>query len=124
MRSEGGLLATVVGVVLLAGAFYVVLRWILQPLLLQLTAGVDLVIDLVGALLLMPEFVCTCLLRRVIRRPAPFAFVYGDAVGGAACMVRGMIHPVVTALQAASLKVGHRESVIGAVLGALAVVLL
>jgi hypothetical protein len=107
-----------------AVGLYLFLRWVLHPLAVRLPTGVGLFVDAAGALLLVPEYACTTVIRRLINRPAPFAFLYGEIVCAFACVLHGTGLTIADALRKASARIGHTQAVIGGLIGALCLILL
>lgn len=107
-----------------ATGFYVAFRWLLSPLAERLPNGVGLFIDTVGVVLLLPEYACTTILRRFNGHPPQFAFLYGEVVSSVACTLHEFGLVVTEAMHVASIEVEHKQALIGAVIGAVCVVIL
>lgn len=110
--------------VVAATTFYLAFRWLLGPLAQRLPDGVALLVDAVGAVLLAPEYACTTVLRKVVGRPFPLLFGYGEIVSGLACTLHQAGLVVSDAVDFASQEVGRTQALVGAVVGALCLVLL
>lgn len=110
--------------VVAATGFYLVFRWLLRPLAERLPKSVGLIADVVGALLLIPEYACTIVLRRTNGHPPPLAFLYGEIVSSLACALHTSGLVVSDAVDSASIEVGRMQALIGAVVSALSLVLL
>jgi hypothetical protein len=108
----------------LAVALYLFLRWVLHPLATRLPAGIDLVVDATSALFLTPEYVGTKIVRKLVKRPLPLAFVYGEAVCGLACLVHGLGLAVADGLRNASASITHRQALVGGAVGGVCLVIL
>ncbi|WP_441246431.1 hypothetical protein [Kitasatospora sp. McL0602] len=101
-----------VGFAALSVLFYVLLRFAAAGSVLQVAAGVEHGVNLLTVGLLLPEYAVTRIARRTTGRPAPFAYLYGDAVCGAACAVHRLAALLLTAVHAAALRIGHREALL------------
>lgn len=110
--------------VVAATGFYLVFRWLLGPLAQRLPAGIGLFVDAVGALLLVPEYACTTVLRRANGHPPPLVFAYGEIVSSLACAFHSCGLVVSDAIDTASMEVGRTQALIGAIVSALCLVLL
>ena len=110
--------------VIAATGFYLAFRWLLSPLAQRLPASVGLIVDAVGALLLIPEYACTTILRRANGHPPPLAFTYGEIVSGLACALHSFGLVVSDAIDTASTEVGHTQALIGAIVSTLCLVLM
>ncbi|WP_406023525.1 hypothetical protein OH802_27410 [Nocardioides sp. NBC_00850] len=110
--------------VIAATGFYLAYRWLLSPLAQRLPAAVGLIVDAVGALLLIPEYACTTVLRRANGHPPPLVFAYGEIVSSLACAFHSCGLVVSDAIDTASMEVGRTQALIGAIVSALCLVLL
>lgn len=110
--------------VIAATGFYLAFRWLLSPLAQRLPAGVGLFVDAIGALLLVPEYACTTVIRRLNGHPPPFSFLYGEIVSSLACALHTFGLVLSDAIDTASMEVGRAQALIGAIIGALCLVLL
>ena len=110
--------------VVAATAFYLAFRWLLGPLAERFPAGVSLVVDSVGAILLVPEYASTTVLRKAVGRPLPFLFGYGEIVSGLACTLHAIGLVVSDAIDFASQETGRTQALVGAGFSALCLVLL
>lgn len=107
-----------------ATGFYLAFRWLLGPIAERFPAGVGLVVDAVGAILLVPEYACTTVLRNTVGRPLPFLFGYGEIVSGFACALHTIGLMVSDAIDFASQETGRTQALVGAGFSALLLVLL
>ncbi|MER6975244.1 hypothetical protein ABT304_29575 [Nocardioides sp. NPDC000445] len=110
--------------VIAATGFYLAFRWLLGPLAERLPRAVSLVVDAVGAVLLVPEYACTTVLRKAVGRPLPFLFGYGEIVSSLACTLHTAGLVISDAVAFASHETGRTQALAGAVVGALCLVLL
>ncbi|MER7559767.1 hypothetical protein ABTZ46_22680 [Nocardioides sp. NPDC126508] len=110
--------------VVTAAGFYLAFRWLLGPLAERLPAGVSVLVDAFGAVLLVPEYACTTVLRKAVGRPLPFLFGYGEIVSGLACTLHAIGLVVSDAVDFASQETGHAQALVGAGVSALCLVLL
>ncbi|QNE17008.1 hypothetical protein F1D05_02640 [Kribbella qitaiheensis] len=108
----------------LAVGLYLFLRWILHPLAIRLPASIDLIVDATSALFLTPEYLGTTISRKLVKRPLPLAFLYGEAVCGLACLVHGLGLTLADALRNASAEITHRQALIGGAVGGVCLVIL
>ncbi|WP_328529679.1 hypothetical protein OG984_00245 [Nocardioides sp. NBC_00368] len=110
--------------VVAATGFYLAFRWLLGPLAERFPAGVSLVVDAVGAILLVPEYACTTVLRKAVGRPLPFLFGYGEIISGLACTLYALGLVVSDAVDFASQETGRTQALVGAGFSAMCLVLL
>jgi hypothetical protein len=108
--------------ILLVGLFYAGLRFAAGPALNRFSRSAALLVDLVAVGLLLPEYLCTRLMRRATGRPAPFAHAYGDAVCGAAGAAHWCVSLVGEVLHAALKRLTPRWALALAVFTALWIV--
>ncbi|MFI0154175.1 hypothetical protein [Streptomyces lydicus] len=115
-------LRAAVALLVLGGAFYVVLRWVMAPLLIHLGRGVEYTLNVMAFGLLFPEYCWTRAQRRVSGHAAAFAYVYGDAVCALAEAGHRCAGLLLSALHTVAVRLGHRGSLWVGVLGAAALV--
>ncbi|MYT27909.1 MULTISPECIES: hypothetical protein [unclassified Streptomyces] len=96
-----------IGFVIVTALCYVLLRWTAPLAVLHLARAGGHVVDVVAAGFLYPEFLCTSAMRRTSGRAAPFAYVYGDAVCGAALGAHACVEVVSTAAQSVLARLNH-----------------
>ncbi|WP_447038111.1 hypothetical protein [Streptomyces sp. DSM 118878] len=99
---------------------YVLLRWAAAPLLSHLETGMEYAVNIVVVGLLLPEYCWTRAQRRVTGHAAPFAYTYGDAVCAVASGGHRCVGTVLSALREAASRLGHRGSLYGGLLAAVA----
>ncbi|MFG2288114.1 hypothetical protein ACGFOU_18875 [Streptomyces sp. NPDC048595] len=107
-----------IGFVALATLLYVILRWAAVSLAAHLARAAGHAVDLVAAGLLLPEYVCTSVMRRSSGRAAPFAHVYGDAVCGAALAAHACVEVAASTVRAVFGHLPHIAVVVVSVLTA------
>ncbi|WP_445401958.1 hypothetical protein ACSMX9_10940 [Streptomyces sp. LE64] len=102
---------------LVAGiAGYVLLRWAAVPLLNHALTGLECLVNVLVAGVLLPEYYWTRAQRRLSGQAAPFAYAYGDAVCAVASAGQRCAGTVLGALREAAGRLGHRGSLCGGLL--------